>query len=113
MSDPLSFPPASRRTVLGAVDPGELWELLENHFTDTGGEDGSPYRRQHEELLARFLEELGEETVNFAKLLDQVDAWSLVEAATRKAAFMVGFDCCRQLILGELDLKALKSGDAE
>ena len=49
--------------------------------------------------------------VNIASLLDQIDN-CLVESAFRDAGFVVGFEVCRHLLLGELDLAALKaSGD--
>lgn len=102
---------ATRRTFLAGVDPVKLCEFLEDHYTDTGGLDGSAYRRLYADSLAAFLEP-DIEAVHFAKLLDSVDAACLVESAMRQAGFVVGFECCRQLLLGELEIPAaaLKDG---
>ena len=32
----------------------------------------------------------------------------MVDYSMRLAAFVVGFECCRRLILGELDLEAVR-----
>jgi hypothetical protein len=99
---------AGPRTFLGGIDAAELVELLENHFTDTGGDDGSPYRRLYRQSLAMFLAAEGQEAVHFAALLNSVDAAIGVECAMRSAGFIVGFQTCRQLLLGDLDLDAVK-----
>jgi hypothetical protein len=84
--------------------------MLDMHFGDNGGEDGSPYRRLYQQSLAAFLQREGRSAVEFAELLENVDAAVPVVEAMRRAGFVVGFDVCRQFLLGELDLEALKSG---
>ncbi len=49
--------------------------------------------------------------MHFANLLSAVDAAVRVEASMQEAGFIVGFETCRQLLLGELDLDALASDD--
>jgi hypothetical protein len=100
--------PVAPRDFLAGADAATLFEFLENHYTDRGDEDGSPYRRLYREAREAALEMHG--AVEFAALLDAVDESTGVETATRRAAFIVGFDYCRQLLLGTLDLEALKGG---
>ena len=79
--------------------------MLENHYSD----NDSAYRRLYTESLSAFLEEDGPDAVNFAKLLDAIDGPPcLVETSMRKAGFILGFESCRQLLLGDLDLDGLK-----
>jgi len=110
-----SQPSAPRRTFLEGIDAAELFEMLERRFDDAGGADGSAYRRLYKESLATFLDQDGPDAVNFAKLLDAIDgAPCLVEDAMRKAGFVLGFECCRQLLLGELAIPTVKNtGGAE
>jgi hypothetical protein len=42
--------------------------------------------------------------------LAHVDAANGVEMAACKASFVLGFETCRQLMLGELNLEAIKAG---
>jgi hypothetical protein len=97
---------SAARAQLGAIDPGMLFALLENHFTDI---DTSPYRRLYAESRAALLQVDAPGAVAFADLLEAVDEFAGVETATRGAGFVVGFETCRQLLLGELDLAALKN----
>ena len=97
--------PAERRQYIAEIDPLTLFGLLEHHFDDA---DSSPYRRLYSETRADVLQV--QEAVEFAALLDNVDEANGVEVATRAAGFVLGFETCRQLILGELDLEALKGG---
>jgi hypothetical protein len=93
----------TRRTFLSGLDAVQLFEMLERHYDDDGGPDGSAYRRLYRESLETFLEQDGPEAVNFKKLLESIDgAPCLVEDGMRKAGFILGFECCRQLLLGEL-----------
>jgi hypothetical protein len=101
---------SSRRVFLAGVDAAKLFDLLETAYTDTGGKDGTAYRRLYADTLQRGLQSDGGEAEALAELLNALDAWALVEANVRRAAFIVGFDTCRQLLLGELDLEALKTG---
>jgi hypothetical protein len=68
------------------------------------------YRRLHAQSLAAFLEREGRSAVEFAELLENVDAAVPAVEAMRRAGFVVGFDLCRQLLLGELNLDSLKDG---
>ena len=100
--------PLTPRSLLSSVDPLQLYEILGRHFEDNGGPDGSAYQRFYKELLSTLLEADGQEAVNFFKLIDNVDAFSCVEDRIRNAGFVQGFECCRQLLLGELDLEGLR-----
>lgn len=93
--------------MLSGLDPVQLSEQLEEAF-----EDQNALWQLYEELLALFLAKSGQEAVHFAKLLEDVDAATGVESSIRQAAFVTGFECCRQLILGEFDLEALRKGSA-
>lgn len=99
-------PSDPRRTVLGGVDPLQLFEMLETKFTDRGGADGSPYRELYRATFTALLAADGSEAVHLFALLDEVDAWSPVEYNIRKAGFVVGFEVCRTLILGPLHVAA-------
>lgn len=60
----------------------------------------SPASLLYTELREKFLEH-DEQAVSFAKLLDAIDdAPAVIEAAMSQAGFVVGFECCRQLLLG-------------
>lgn len=96
----------ARRTFLAELDVRDLIQLLQEKELDAT----APYYQLYNESRERFLEENGLEAVNFAKLLRSVDASAGVEAAIRDAGFVVGFQTCRQLMLGELDLEAIKAG---
>ncbi len=106
--NPTTKPAATRRTFLAGIDAIELFEMLERHYDDDGGADGSAYRRLYRESLKAFLERDGPEAVTFAQLLEAIESAGLVETDMKKAGFVVGFECCRQLLLGELDLDVLK-----
>jgi hypothetical protein len=67
----------------------------------------------YEEMRTRFLEEVGDPYVKLADLFEQLDNFSVVEQAFRWAGFVTGFDVCRQLILGEIDLSALKKDEQD
>lgn len=111
---PSSQPSATtptRRAVLAGMDPVALVGLLDNEFTDSGI-DSEPYRRLYKQSLAALLEREGPEAVRFAKLIESIEPACGVELAMRRAGFVVGFEACRQLLLGELDLAALKGGAA-
>lgn len=101
-----------KREALAGVDPFVLVELLDTHYGDLGDDDGSSYRRLYARARATLLERDGQEAVNFAALLESVDAAVGVEAAMRRAGFIQGFEVCRQLLLGELDLAALGKAGA-
>lgn len=106
---PPSATPATRRVFLAGVDVGALVELLDFHFDDNGDNNGSPYRRLYTQTRATLLERDGQEAVNLAHLFESVDAACVVEDAMRRAGFVVGFEVCRQLLLGDLDLTALST----
>lgn len=99
-------PAPNSRAFLWGLDPVKLVDLLDTHFDDDGGPKGSPYRRLYRETLESLLVESG--AVAFAALLDEIDDSIEVETAMRQAGFVVGFETCRQLLLGELDVAALK-----
>jgi hypothetical protein len=91
----------SVRAFLGGIDVIKLSEVLE--------EISSPSYLLYVKLRDQFLEH-DEQAVSFAKLLDAIDDGpAIVEGAMSQAGFVVGFECCRQLLLGELDA-SLKGG---
>jgi hypothetical protein len=98
-----AFPPSTtRRTFLAGVDVITLSEVLEH--TD------SPAYLLYTDLLENFLRH-DQQAVAFAKLLNAIDDGpAVVEGAMRQAGFVVGFEYCRQLLLGELEIPALKGG---
>lgn len=106
----LSVTASPRRTFLGGVDPASLIDLLDNYFTDTGDADGSPYQRLYVQARAKYLKADGGNVEAIANLLSEIDGMSCVEDAMRRAGFLVGFECCRQLLLGELDPATLQDG---
>lgn len=99
------------RAVLEGVDVFQLseWVLYNLDDAASGG-----FTRLYEELRETFITSKDNpvETLHFARLLEHVDAFTGVETATRQAAFVIGFECCRRLLLGELDLPALKKAHA-
>jgi len=91
------------------LDPAMLLELLDNHYDDDGaGKGASWYQKLYKQNLDKFL--TAENAVDMANLLENVDAAVGVETAMRSAGFIVGFECCRRLMFGELDLSQLKDG---
>jgi hypothetical protein len=95
------------RALLMGLDPVELAHFLDYHF-----DEQSNYWTLYRRVRAAFLKREGETSVTVAELLDRIED-NLVEAAFRQAGFVVGFEVCRALLLGELDLKALqKNGGA-
>jgi hypothetical protein len=104
-------PHVARRVFLGGLDPIKLVEMLDDKFQDNGAKDGSPYRRLYVQTLKALLKRSSPDAINFKALLDGIDgAGCEVETAMCNAGFVVGFEVCRQLLLGELDLPALKGG---
>ena len=101
-------PPSDRRQSTVSLDAGALFEMLESHFEAEGA---AWFWQVYDKALKGALVELGQEARNFNELLENVDAYSGVAIATRKAGFILGFSACRQLMLGELDLEALKAGE--
>jgi hypothetical protein len=75
-----------------------------------------PYRTLFDRTLfdrtfERLLQERGEpDAPDFAKLLNAIDAYISVEVATRGAGFVLGFEACRQLMLGETESNIMKGG---
>ena len=89
-------PPVRRRTFLAGFDAVTLSRSLE--------ETSSPSYLLYIKLRDKFLEH-DEQAVSFAKLLDAIDDGpAVVEGAMSQAGFVVGFECCRQLLLGELEI---------
>jgi hypothetical protein len=99
------------RDAIAGVDAVQLsgWVLYNLDDAASGG-----FTRMYEELRETFIadKDNGVEALHFARLLEQVDTFVGVETATRQAAFVIGFECCRRLLLGELDLQALKKARA-
>jgi hypothetical protein len=108
MSKLATRPPQRPRTFIAGLDPVELSQFLDRHF------DGSRsnYWTLYNDVRALFLEHEGETTVKVAELLTALDD-CLVEAAFRQAGFVIGFEVCRQLILGEIDLETLQKDEHE
>jgi hypothetical protein len=101
--------PSAPRTVLTGLDPVSLVRIFDE---DVRFDDRS-YQALYAEMREAFLERAGHTSVTIAKLLTEIDD-CLAEDAFRQAGFVVGFEVCRRLLLGELDLAALKaSGDED
>jgi hypothetical protein len=101
---------ATRRR-LGGLNVVRLFAFLEHHYDDNGTTlDASWYRRLYAQSRAAFLKDEDPAALPFADMLEHIDAATGVETATRKAGFVVGFECCRQLILGELGFEMQKDG---
>ena len=95
---------------LEGLDALAVVEMLDARFDDNGGPDGSAYRQLYRATKAALLAQSGAEAVHFDALLQAVDASTDVEEAIRRAGFVVGFECCRRLLLGDPDLDLLKGG---
>jgi hypothetical protein len=106
--------PTSRRTFLARLDPILVLRLMNDEPVPIRADATfKQYETLYQELREAYLQQHGDTTVNIAALLDQIDN-CLVEWAFREAGFVVGFEVCRHLLLGELDLDALKaSGDED
>jgi hypothetical protein len=85
------------------MDPVSLVRLLDEDFPSTA----TSYQTLYAEMRAAFLERAGHTSVTIAKLLDEMDN-CFAEDAFRRAGFVVGFEVCRQILLGELDPNALE-----
>jgi hypothetical protein len=103
---PSSPATTERRTFLAGLDPLAIAELLDSHFEN---EPDSPYQQMLTHTRAAFLAQWGPSAVHFAALLTSVDAFIGVENAIRQSGFVTGFNACRELLLGEIDLEALKA----
>jgi hypothetical protein len=103
--------PSTPRAELAGVDVFQLseWVLYNLDDAASGG-----LTQRYEELREEFITSMddGAAALHFDRLLQQVDAFVGVETATRQAAFIIGFECCRRLLLDELDLQALKQARA-
>jgi hypothetical protein len=104
----VSTPPFSQVAGVNAVQLSE-WVLYNLDDAASGG-----LTKLYEALREEFItsNDNGAEALHFDRLLQQVDAFVGVETATRQAAFIIGFECCRRLLLGEIDLQALKKSRA-
>jgi hypothetical protein len=94
------------------LDPTLLLRLMHDEDPDVGRVTLGAYDTLYHELRDAYLKQHGANTVSVAALLEQIDN-ALVEDAFRSAGFVVGFEVCRHLILGELDLEALQADEAE
>jgi hypothetical protein len=83
------------RDRLTALNPLELFGILVEHH------ESSPLHQLYHEVRDRSLEDHGGNVVQLAKLLETIDDAGLVDASTREAGFVMGFECFRQLVLGE------------
>jgi hypothetical protein len=102
--------PSSRRAFLARLDPLLVLRLITD---DLGtGKELVQYETLYRELRDAYLKEHGDTTVTIASLLKRLDN-CLVETAYRDAGFIVGFEVCRHLLLGEIDLEALQRTDDE
>ncbi|MEP7308212.1 MAG: hypothetical protein ABJA98_22130 [Acidobacteriota bacterium] len=98
--------PTDRRTFLGGLDPIALAELLDFHFSDY---NESPYRKMIAETRTAWLAKDGPEPGRLYEISMEIDTFHFVEAAIRQSGFVVGFKACRELLLGDLDVDALKA----
>jgi hypothetical protein len=100
---PLPFPQATTRAALGGAD---VVKLAQDALEDTS----SPYCLLYQELRDKLLEH-DVEAFNFAAVLEHVDCAGVVEGAMSEAGFVVGFEYCRNLLLGELKLPPAPAED--
>jgi hypothetical protein len=106
---PSTVVPPSPRTFVAGLDPVRLVEIVDEYY---GRPDQSvPYKTQYQELRAYFLDDFGENCATLANLFSQLDDFAIIEEAFRRAGFVLGFNVCRQLLLGELDIEALKKDE--
>lgn len=94
-----SRPTRPARDSLNRLDVNRLWKVFEDEAWSEG---------LYERARDGYLQQFGKPTMNVAALVKEMDD-CLLELAIRRAGFLVGFEACRQLLLGELDLAALQA----
>lgn len=99
--------PASRRSLLAAIDPVALVGLLDDRHSDN---KPSAYEQLYDNAVKTAVSQHGKEAIAFAKILDDVQSAVGIKDAIRIAGFVQGFEICRQLMLGDLHLEQLRGG---
>ena len=93
---------------MAGVDVSVLIDVLDNQFSDDGmGANASDYQRVFVQQRDARLCDSG---AALYKTVEQIEDFTLVEDAIRQAGFIQGFQVCRQLLAGDLNLSALKAG---
>jgi hypothetical protein len=105
-----SLTPSSRRAFLARLDPLTVLRLM-NDNRDTPAALFQ-YQTLYKQLRDANLQDLGEPTMSVAALIDQIDD-ACLEDAFRDAGFVVGFEVCRHLLLGEISVDALTQDEDE
>lgn len=97
------------RTALAGLDLLTLKEALDDLYDTVD----TPYRELYTRMYHRSLERRGTNIIKLAELLGEIDDMCEVEGAAADAGFVLGFELCRKLLLGEIDLDGLtKKGSA-
>lgn len=99
------LPQSNRRQAFASIDALKLLRELEEEPTSNA------WWTQYRDLLAQFLEDAGEPTRTVAQLVAQIDD-CLLEDVSRRAGFVLGFDTCRRVLLGEIEVKTDRNGGA-
>lgn len=100
-------PLPTRRTFLAQLNPQDVLRLI-----DDGIASPSPYAALYDTVREAVLDQHSTNARRIAGLLAEMDDGDCVEGAFREAGFVLGFEVCRHLLLGELDLDALTQRDA-
>jgi hypothetical protein len=99
-------PVANRRTFLAGLEVEAFYEMLDQNLDDID----SGFSKLHEQVYEAELKKLGQDSSSFARLLESVDVYSGVGMAAKKAGFVLGFEVCRQLLLGEIEAPEAEGG---
>ena len=81
------------------ANPQAIIEHIEN--SSTGESPTDPYRARIEELMGLFLHQHGDvDEVEDAEHMRAMSAGLVLETAARQTGFIIGFEYCRDLIVG-------------
>ena len=95
-----------------SADPAQIFDAIERESDGVPGEDA--YRTRIEALMeASWQPTCGDvDIIHDAQHLRETSGGLTLTEASRRTGFVLGFEYCRQLLFGELDLAALKGGAA-
>jgi hypothetical protein len=101
---------SSPATRVRFVDPLALKQLLDDNNPNVDDPYNQQYRRVRD---AVFAEGGAPDSDALLRLISGIDAFAVIEAAIASAGFVQGFDACRQLLLGELEVDRLAGGASD